>query len=186
LDNLHFSARVRRRARRRRRLRRARLAGAIATMAAIALGMPGSDTSLDLIEEFAASGDFSERETSESAAAMLRFRRHTFQTRPQSSPTPAASEASSATSAEGSIAEIIYAAATEFGLSGDYLLSVAGCESGLNPQAYSGTGYYGLFQFDQQTWSAYGYGSMYDPVAQSRTAARLIAAGQSSRWPNCA
>jgi hypothetical protein len=65
-------------------------------------------------------------------------------------------------------------------------LSVADCESTLNPTAYNAAGYHGLFQFDQTTWSAYGYGSIYDPVAQSRTAARLIAAGQQSRWPNCA
>ncbi len=155
-------------------------------MAAMAFGMPGTDASLDLIEEFTASGDFTETETSESAAAMLRFRRHTFETRPPSSPTRPASEAAPATSVGGSITEIVYAAAAEFGLSGDYLLSVAGCESGLNPQAYNGAGYYGLFQFDQQTWSAYGYGSIYDPVAQSRIAARLLAAGHSSRWPNCA
>jgi soluble lytic murein transglycosylase-like protein len=86
----------------------------------------------------------------------------------------------------GSITEIIYAAAAEFGLSGEYLLSVASCESGLDPQAYNPAGYHGLFQFDQQTWAAYGYGSIYDPVAQARTAARLLAAGQASRWPNCA
>jgi len=52
--------------------------------------------------------------------------------------------------------------------------------------AYNAAGYHGLFQFDEQTWAAYGYGDIYDPTAQSRTAARLIAAGESSRWPNCA
>jgi soluble lytic murein transglycosylase-like protein len=86
----------------------------------------------------------------------------------------------------GSLAAIVYDAAAEFGLDGSYLLSVATCESGLNTQAYNAAGYHGLFQFDQATWSAYGYGSIYDATAQSRTAARLIAAGQSSRWPNCA
>jgi soluble lytic murein transglycosylase-like protein len=72
------------------------------------------------------------------------------------------------------------------GIDGNYLLSIARCESSLNPRAVGSSGYYGLFQFDQQTWAAYGYGSIYDPVAQSQTAARLIAAGQTSRWPNCA
>lgn len=186
MDRLHFSARVRRRARRRRWLRRARVAGAIGTMAAIALGMPGSDASLDLIEQLGGAGDFSETETSESAAAMLRFRRRTFETRPSPAPSPSESETAPVASAGSSITEIVYDAAGEFGLSGDYLLSVAGCESGLNPNAYNGAGYYGLFQFDQQTWAAYGYGSIYDPVAQARTAARLLAAGQSDRWPNCA
>jgi soluble lytic murein transglycosylase-like protein len=80
---------------------------------------------------------------------------------------------------------VIYSAAAEAGLSGGYLLAVANCESGLDPRAYNAAGYYGLFQFDQQTWMSYGYGSIYDPVAQARTAARLLAAGQASRWPNC-
>ena len=86
----------------------------------------------------------------------------------------------------GSITGIIGAAATEFGLDPGYLVSVAQCESGLDPGAVSSAGYYGLFQFDEPTWSAYGYGSIYEPVAQARTAARLLAAGQSDRWPNCA
>jgi soluble lytic murein transglycosylase-like protein len=85
-----------------------------------------------------------------------------------------------------SITETIYAAAAEFGLDGDYLLSVAACESNLDPGAVNEVGYYGLFQFDEPTWVAYGYGSIWDPIAQSRTAARLLAAGEADRWPNCA
>jgi Transglycosylase-like domain len=101
-------------------------------------------------------------------------------------PTPAASPTPVAVAPPAnSVTGVIYAAAAEAGISGSYLLSVAQCESALNVSAYNSGGYYGLFQFDQQTWSAYGYGSIYDPVAQSQTAARLIAAGQSSRWPNC-
>jgi soluble lytic murein transglycosylase-like protein len=85
------------------------------------------------------------------------------------------------------IKAIIRAAADEFGLSQEYLLSVAECESSFNPRAVSAAGtYHGLFQFDHQTWNAYGYGDIYNPTAQSRTAARLIAAGQEERWPNCA
>jgi soluble lytic murein transglycosylase-like protein len=84
------------------------------------------------------------------------------------------------------LTSVIYAAASHAGISGSYLLSIAHCESSLNPQAYSPSGYYGLFQFDRPTWSAFGYGSIYDPVAQSETAARLVAAGETSRWPNCA
>ena len=80
---------------------------------------------------------------------------------------------------------IIRAAAARHGLSGDYLISVASCESGLNPRAVNSAGYYGLFQFDQTTWAAYGSGSIYDPAAQAEAAASLIAAGQASRWPNC-
>jgi hypothetical protein len=103
--------------------------------------------------------------------------------------TPQAEEAgaqNAAPAAPGSIADIVYAAAAEYGLSGDYLLSIAECESALDPSAYDGSRYYGLFQFDRTTWAEFGYGDIYDPVAQARTAARLIAAGETSRWPNCA
>ncbi len=80
----------------------------------------------------------------------------------------------------------ISAAASEYGIDGDYLRSVAWCESDLDPNAYSSAGYYGLFQFDEQTWSEFGYGSIWDPAAQARTAARLLVMGEQDRWPNCA
>jgi hypothetical protein len=83
------------------------------------------------------------------------------------------------------IPEVIYAAAAEFGLNRRYLVSVAYCESDLDPLAVNPAGYYGLFQFDQPTWAAFGYGSIWNPVAQSRTAARMLAAGMYERWPNC-
>ncbi len=104
---------------------------------------------------------------------------HTSRAKLAASPSP---DPIAATSTTG----VISAAALEFGLDPAYLISVASCESGLNPTAYNPAGYHGLFQFDQTTWAAYGYGSIYDPTAQARTAARLIAAGQGSRWPNCA
>ena len=133
-------------------------------------------------------------ETTESATSLMRFRTVSFKTRPTPEPTPTPEpEPEEETVAEpvyvppaGSITDIIYAAAAEFGLDGAYLASIASCESGLNPQATNPAGYYGLFQFDQGTWAAYGYGSIYDATAQARTAARLIAAGQASRWPSCA
>jgi soluble lytic murein transglycosylase-like protein len=166
------------------------------SVVAIALRIPGSDAGLRLIEDFvednaaAAEGP----ESSESAASVLRFRRSVFRSRPDRGPIPAAGpEAVAVTESSPelappptSITGIVYAAAAEFGMSGDYLLSVASCESGLDPGAYNAAGYHGLFQFDQQTWAAYGYGSIYDSTAQARTAARLLAAGHSFRWPNCA
>ena len=88
--------------------------------------------------------------------------------------------------AGASVTEIIETAAAEFGIDPGYLISIAECESGLDPQAYNSAGYHGLFQYDDTTWSAYGYGSIWDPVAQARTTAELIADGQASRWPNCA
>ena len=84
------------------------------------------------------------------------------------------------------IEDAIISAASEFGVDGNYLRSLAWCESDLDPNAYSSAGYYGLFQFDEKTWSEYGYGSIWDPVAQARTAARLLAMGEEDRWPNCA
>jgi soluble lytic murein transglycosylase-like protein len=86
----------------------------------------------------------------------------------------------------GSVSEILYAAAAEFGIDGAYLVSVASCESGLNPGAVNPAGYHGLFQFSESTWASYGYGSIYDAAAQARTAARMLAAGLGSHWPNCA
>lgn len=202
MGRLYFSARARARARERLRRRRITTALAVVSMAAVVAGIPGSDAGLVLIRDLADSGALSADatlvETSESAASTLRFRRGLFGARPEPTPSPEpdperaeTTEAASATDVAaaapaGSIAEIIYAAAAEFGIDGGYLLSVADCESSLNPSAQNAAGYYGLFQFDQQTWAAYGYGSIYDPTAQSRTAARLLAAGQYSRWPNCA
>ena len=136
-------------------------------------------------ERTAASGGL---ESSESAASVIRFRRSVFEAREPPTPTPTESESTTTEAAPvpTSVVGIVFAAAAEFGISGDYLLAVASCESGLDTGAYNAAGYYGLFQFDLETWAAYGYGSIYDPTAQARTAARLLAAGQSERWPNCA
>ena len=134
-------------------------------------------------------------------ASSTKFRREVFEARPtpskpkpklepapEATPEPVEAEepGAPAVPATGSVTDIIYAAAAEFGLDAGYLVSVASCESGLDPDAVNPAGYHGLFQFDDQTWAAYGYGSIYDPAAQARTAARLLADGHSSRWPNCA
>ncbi|MDQ3533382.1 MAG: transglycosylase family protein [Actinomycetota bacterium] len=137
-------------------------------------------------------------EGSESVGGMMRFRRRVFDIRPaperpepevaavapeDEAPAPEETEVPAPT---GSVTDIIYAAAAEHGLDGAYLVSVAECESGLDPGAVNSAGYYGLFQFDDQTWAAYGSGSIFDPAAQAQAAASLIADGQASRWPNCA
>ncbi len=137
-------------------------------------------------------------EGSESVGGMVRFRRRVFDVRPaperpepevtavtsaDDAPTTEETEAAAPT---GSVTEIIYAAAAAHGLDGAYLVSVAECESGLDPGAVNSAGYYGLFQFDEQTWAAYGSGPIFDPAAQAEAAASLIAGGQASRWPNCA
>ncbi|MGH2806877.1 MAG: transglycosylase family protein [Actinomycetota bacterium] len=155
----------------------------------MALGIPGATAALDWTDRVL--GGHNDRAHVNVArwdavggrrAKTLKSRLHTKEAKAEVSPDPIQTHAVDASSITG----IIYAAAAEFGLDGGYLLAVATCESTLNPTAYNPAGYHGLFQFDQTTWSAYGYGSIYDPVAQSRTAARLLAAGQDSRWPNCA
>jgi soluble lytic murein transglycosylase-like protein len=194
MDRLSFSRRARRRARRQRVKRIAFVVSVLGTIT----GLPGATFALDALERLAptrpARVELRGIEASESIASTTRFRREVFERRPRNQP-PSTSDAEgagaegaeeTAPASGGSISEIISSAAAEFGLDGGYLLSVASCESGLDPSAVNAVGYYGLFQFDETTWAAYGYGSIYDPVAQARTAARLLAAGHTSRWPNCA
>ena len=198
MEDLHFSARLRRAAVRRRRTRRLVLAVWAATSVAAVAG------------PYAATKGLGTMDASELGAAHLRGR--AVVNVPEDEPSPVVRrrqvldvrtaptralkpdpERSSPEGAgdgyaapAGSVTDIIYAAAAEFGVDGAYLVSIAVCESNLDPGATNPAGYYGLFQFDQQTWASYGYGSIYDPSAQARAAARLIAAGQASRWPNCA
>lgn len=197
MQNLHFG----RKARRKARLKRLAVPAWLLSLGAIALGIPGAEGGLGLIAKIGdgtlasvqaitnppQSGHI---ESSESTAALMQFRRRTFESRPSPTPSPSPTEAESTEVAPvapaGSLTEIIYAAAAEYGIDGGYLLSVAQCESTLNPNAYNPAGYHGLFQYDTQTWAAYGYGSIWDPVAQARTTAKLLAAGHASRWPNCA
>lgn len=185
---LIFSARARRGAARRRIVRRAAIGLWVTCVLGAAAGIPFANAGLSvgnrLVGQLQPDGGI---ETTESTVGLMRFRSASFRTRPTPKPSPTATEEPEPyVPPAGSLEEIIYAAANEFGIDGGYLYSVASCESALNVQAYNGAGYYGLFQFDQTTWAAYGYGSIYDATAQARTAARLLAAGQSSRWPNCA
>lgn len=176
-------------------------------LAAALVGIPGANAGWNLLGgvfsgadgDAVAAADLEGVTTSESAAGMLRFRGNLFQSRPTPSPTQTeepAQETQEETEVEaaeepapapaGSITEILHAAAAEFGVDPGYLVAVANCESSLNPGAVNPAGYHGLFQFDHPTWGAYGYGSIYDATAQARTAARMLAAGMASRWPNCA
>lgn len=180
MDRLYFGTRSARRA---RRARVKRIAVSIWVLA-IAAGVPGATAILDWTQSALGSDRATATVQTQdalqvAAAKELKSELHTKQERIEAGPDPLAAPSSS-------IEPVIYEAAAEFGLDGSYLVSVAVCESNLDPGAYNPAGYHGLFQFDQSTWGAYGYGSIYDPVAQARTAARLIAAGQASRWPNCA
>ena len=65
---------------------------------------------------------------------------------------------------------------------------VANCESSGNPRAVNGAGYYGLFQFDLQTWrSVGGSGNPAKASAgeQLMRAKKLYAQRGASPWPVC-
>lgn len=180
MDRLYFGKRARRRA----RFKRVAFWAWLLTMAAMLAGLPGTGGVLELVNRFGSEqlGEpHSGIQTTETIAATRRFQAGVFDMRPTPTPTP-----TSTREPEGdSIVETIQAAATRHGVSGDYLVGVAECESGLDPNAYNSSGYHGLFQFDQTTWATFGEGSIWDPAAQAEAAAELFAAGQSSRWPVC-
>jgi soluble lytic murein transglycosylase-like protein len=193
MDHLHFSPRLRRKRRRQRMF----LVLWLTTIIAAAGGVPGTQMGFDVLAKLAGGNGDSHVaggiETTESAQSALRFREKVFAKRPK--PTPSAAPSVASVTEEtpstipvvpvapaGSISGIIQAAAAEYGVDPGYLLSIASCESGLNPNAYNPAGYYGLFQFAEATWAGNGYGSIWDPVAQSRTAARMIAGGGAGAW----
>jgi hypothetical protein len=88
----------------------------------------------------------------------------------------------------GDIQSIIVAAADRFGVDSSWLLRVAKCESGFNPNAYNASGASGLFQFMPATFAAnsvragFGGASIWDPVASANTAAYMFSVGQSRQW----
>lgn len=200
------------RATRREKLRRKLGITVLLTAASVLIGLPvvtGPLEALGFVGAEAPGGSSDSAkpprgiEASDSHASIVRFRRGVVEVRekperPEPAPIPEEPveepveepeepvEETTPVAPAGSIEEIIASAATEFGLDPGYLIGVASCESSLDPGAFNPAGYHGLFQFDEQTWAAYGYGDIFDPTAQSRTAARLIASGQGSRWPNCA
>ncbi|HWL65610.1 MAG TPA: hypothetical protein VNP73_06510, partial [Actinomycetota bacterium] len=142
MERLTFGFRARRRARRQRILRRA----AFASLAAMAIGVPGATAGVELVERLIGPGPARAAagiETTESTAGLLRFRNKVVEARPDETLTPTPEGATVApftptTSIEVAIAD----AAAEFGLDPTYLMSVAECESSMNPGAVSPAGYY--------------------------------------------
>jgi hypothetical protein len=68
------------------------------------------------------------------------------------------------------------------------LEAIAACESGGNPQADTGNGFYGKYQFTLPTWRAVGgSGNPADAseAQQDRRAAMLYAREGASPWPVC-
>jgi soluble lytic murein transglycosylase-like protein len=87
------------------------------------------------------------------------------------------------------IVDEIYAAAARHGVSGDWLLSTATCESNLDPGAVNPrTGDSGLFQFNHHTWAEFaGYRGIAVPDIwsvwwQADMAAWAFSAGYHTRW----
>jgi len=65
---------------------------------------------------------------------------------------------------------------------------VANCESGGNPRAVNPAGYYGLFQFDRQTWRSVGGSgnpAQASGAEQLMRAKKLYAQRGASPWPVC-
>lgn len=197
MNNLNFGSRKRLKVRRRAALKRFGIGIWALGLAGAQFGLPGPSSGPDVVRDFLGGREVLLREadvsTTESARSALEFRQGVFDSRP--APKPSSSETTGAEpgaqtdplpAPAGSLEEIIYAAAAEYGVDGGYLLGIASCESGLNPGAVNPAGYHGLFQYGEATWVQYGHGSIYDPVAQSRTTAMLISQGGASHWPNCA
>ncbi|HEY8489967.1 MAG TPA: LysM peptidoglycan-binding domain-containing protein [Dehalococcoidia bacterium] len=91
----------------------------------------------------------------------------------------------------GDIVSIIHAAAARYGVDGNWMVRIAQCESGLNPNAVGGGGrYHGLFQFYMPTYNNTPPGragrSVYDPAANAEAAAWLMVNGGPQNWPVCA
>jgi len=87
---------------------------------------------------------------------------------------------------KNSVAGIIVAAAARWGVSGDWMLKIARCESGLNPHSYNPRGpYIGLFQFLMSTFTHNGGTNIWDPADQANITAKMLAHGQAHQW-SCA
>ncbi len=72
--------------------------------------------------------------------------------------------------------------------SADIYSNIRQCESGGNYSTNTGNGYYGAYQFTQQTWSGLGYSgvpSSASPATQDAAAAQLAAQSGFGQWPVC-
>lgn len=122
------------------------------------------------------------RRVDKAAVPTLEHRVHTLHVKLAAVRTPApahtAAAGGTATTASG---------ATSGGAS-PTLQAIAACESGGNPSANTGNGFYGKYQFTQSTWQAVGGSG--NPAAapeaeQDARAAQLYAQQGSAPWPVC-
>lgn len=102
---------------------------------------------------------------------------------PTATPRPAVAAPPAPPPPPGSIEAIIRAAAARWNVSGDWMVKIARCESGLNPRAYNPSGpYYGLFQFLASTFRGNGGTDIWDPNQQAEITAKMLAHGQAWQW----
>src|SRR5689334_16598968 len=72
--------------------------------------------------------------------------------------------------------------------SADTFSNIRQCESGGNYSTNTGNGFYGAYQFTQQTWSSLGYSGRPDqasPATQDAAARALAARSGFGQWPVC-
>lgn len=72
--------------------------------------------------------------------------------------------------------------------SADVYSNIRQCESGGNYSTNTGNGYYGAYQFTQQTWNSLGYSgvpSSASPATQDAAAAQLASRSGFGQWPVC-
>ncbi len=80
----------------------------------------------------------------------------------------------------------IFAAASP--ASADIYSNIRQCESGGNYSTNTGNGYYGAYQFSQQTWNGLGFSGVpsdASPATQDAAAAKLAASAGFGQWPVC-
>jgi len=81
------------------------------------------------------------------------------------------------------IEQIILLASERYGVPYGRLLSVAECESSLNPLAVNrSSGASGLFQFMPATFYGHGGTDLWSPTQQANIAAKMFSIGESSEW----
>jgi peptidoglycan hydrolase-like protein with peptidoglycan-binding domain len=74
------------------------------------------------------------------------------------------------------------------GVSGERLAAIRECESGDDYAANTGNGFYGAYQFTQETWEHMGgTGAPHEapPAEQDRIAAKVLQQQGPQAWPNC-
>ncbi len=85
--------------------------------------------------------------------------------------------------AVGTIKQIIWTAAQKYNVSYTWLISVAECESGLDPvDVNRSSGASGLFQFMPATFYGHGGTDIWNPTQQANIAAKMFSIGESGEW----